>query len=378
MSFKNKSIDKNATQYVKNNNNNNNNQNISKNKFLLLDDDSENETCEEISHDIDKNKNNENGFITAKKKSKFDNFETFGGNDKHANTNSSFEKKTQGFSKFAKDGKKSNFSVSENEDVPQFKKSSFGSNLSQFDSTNDENQWKEINVKKQKFKKDFEIENYEEKQVIYEDENFDDDSNDKQLYIETKTLSQDVGNNIFLHCPWTVWTHKESCTDWTEKSYTNVYEIDSIGKFWRFFNNFHLFDKRENQFFIMRKKIKPIWEDNENRKGGIYSIRFDSYSKPGRIDVGTEFMISICLLIMNESFLLNNEEINGISYAAKSRSVFIKIWHKNASTKMEDLIPRSLIMKYDQVLRSLDRSHYSKKSENKLTTKCYEIRPNDE
>lgn len=200
---------------------------------------------------------------------------------------------------------------------------------------------------------------------------------DKQLYVETRLSAQDMGNNMFLHCFWTVWTHKEDCADWTEKSYTSVYEIDSIGKFWRFFNNFHLFDKKENQFFIMRKKIKPIWEDNENRKGGICSIKFDSFSRPGKIDVGTEMMISVCLLIMNETFLLNNSEINGISYANKNRSVLIKIWSKNYTTDMPNEIPTSLMIKFDTVLRNMDRSHFGKKTENKISIQYKPIKPED-
>ena len=129
----------------------------------------------------------------------------------------------------------------------------------------------------------------------------------------------------------------------------------------------------------MRKKIKPIWEDNENRKGGIYSIKFDTYSRPGKIDAGTEMMMCICLLIMNETFLLNNSEINGISYAIKNRSVFIKIWSKNYTTNMPDKIPTSLMIKFDNVLRSLDRtSHYGKKSENKISVMYKPIRPEDE
>lgn len=255
------------------------------------------------------------------------------------------------------------------------------------ESNTDGDTWEQVGIRKQKQRRESDQEG---KQLYTEDAHNTNETNDeletecfqttdKQLYVETRMSALDLGNNMFLHCPWTVWTHKENCDDWTEKSYTNVYEIDSIGKFWRFFNNFHLFDKKENQFFIMRKKIKPIWEDNENRKGGIYSIKFDTYSRPGKIDAGTEMMMCICLLIMNETFLLNNSEINGISYAIKNRSVFIKIWSKNYTTNMPDKIPTSLMIKFDNVLRSLDRtSHYNKKSENKISVMYKPIRPEDE
>lgn len=286
-----------------------------------------------------------------------------------------------GLSKFAT---KSIFTKFSNTSTAKFG----SSNVNIHEQCEQDENWETQVIKKSKNRKDehdgkqiYEETQYEQhtEEKQYEQCDQNDTNTNEQFYVESRLSSQDMGNNMFLHCPWTVWTHKENCDDWTEKSYTNVYEIDSIGKFWRFFNNFHLFDKKENQFFIMRKKIKPIWEDNENRKGGICSIKFDSFSKPGKIDVGTEMMISICLLIMNETFLLNNEEINGVSYDVKNnRSVLIKIWSKNYTTNMPDKIPTSLMIKFDTVLRNIDKSHYGKKIENKISIRYKPIKPDDE
>lgn len=204
--------------------------------------------------------------------------------------------------------------------------------------------------------------------------------NDKQFYIEAKNPIVDYGNKHYLHNKWTVWVHRSENSDWTETDYTHVFDIDSIGTFWRFFNNFHLFDKSKNQFFIMRNKIKPIWEDNENKKGGICSIKFDCYSKPGRIDVGTEVMILVSLLVMNETLISNGEEINGISYSIKNKSVFIKIWYKTFETNgkevdMKGKIPETLRLKINSVLRSLERGGFGKKSENEVSIWQKPIKP---
>jgi len=94
---------------------------------------------------------------------------------------------------------------------------------------------------------------------------------EKPLYLEN-ALNVDLGNNNYLNSIWTVWVHKTDCIVWTEQSYKNIYTIDSVGSFWRFFNNFHLLDKNAYQFFIMRNQTKPIWEDNDNKKKEVYVL----------------------------------------------------------------------------------------------------------
>ncbi len=202
------------------------------------------------------------------------------------------------------------------------------------------------------------------------------EEDNKQLYIENVDNVNELGNNMFFNSPWTVWVHKSDCQVWTEDSYTNIYVINSIGSFWRFFNNFHLLDKVRNQLFIMRNKVKPIWEDNENRNGGICSVKLDCYSRQGKTDVGVEAMICLCLLIMNETFIPNNnDEINGISYSIKNRSVLIKLWCKNFNTKITEKIPTGFFNKLDSILKGMDKYSFGKKADNKLSIRYTQIKP---
>jgi len=200
---------------------------------------------------------------------------------------------------------------------------------------------------------------------------------EKKIYVDASDSSNEMGNTMFLHSPWTVWIHKADCQVWTEESYTNIYLVNSIGSFWRFFNNFHAFDKVRNQFFIMRNKIKPIWEDNDNRNGGICSIKLDCYSKQGRIDIGVEIMMCICLLVMNETLIQSNEEINGISYSIKNRSVLIKLWCKNFTHKIAEKLPIGLFSKLDTMMRNMDRGNFNRKqlTDNKISIRYTQIKP---
>lgn len=242
---------------------------------------------------------------------------------------------------------------------------------------NDDNldEWIPSVVKKKKYKNEVrdKMEN-QEREKIY--------GSTKELYIENVDNVDnmvDMGNDIFLNSMWTVWTHKYDCDVWTEDSYNNIYVINSIGTFWRFFNNFKLFDKTRNQLFIMRNKIKPIWEDNENRKGGICSIKMDY---KGHGDLGSDVMTCISLLIMNETFIQENDEINGIAYSIKNGSVFIKIWCKNYSFDILKKLPFPLFNKLRSMITVTDNSnkykyskHNNKRNDYGLSIYYFEIQP---
>ena len=206
---------------------------------------------------------------------------------------------------------------------------------------------------------------------------------EKPLYLDLETGSEsneEFGNNEYLNSSWTVWIHKVDCKVWTEQDFKDIYVINSIGSFWRFFNNFHLLDKTTNQFFIMRNQIKPIWEDNDNRRGGTCSIKLDCYSKYGKMDVGSEVMTCICLLMMNETLIPSTNEINGISYAIKNRSVYIKIWCKNGKNDITESLPVVFFSKLNMLFKASDRgNNFGKhKCESKISLLWSLIKPEDE
>jgi hypothetical protein len=170
--------------------------------------------------------------------------------------------------------------------------------------------------------------------------------------IKTEYTDEEMGNSKFLNSSWTVWVHSVECTKWTEDSYEFIFTIDSIGSFWRFFDNFHKLNKSKYHFFIMRDKIKPVWEDNYNRNGGICSYKANLHNKNNKDDDGSAIMISMCLLILNETFIKQtpDNKINGISYSLKNMNCIIKIWYSNWNDNMEERIPINLEKKIKTIL----------------------------
>ena len=105
----------------------------------------------------------------------------------------------------------------------------------------------------------------------------------------------------------------------------------------------------------MRDHITPIWEDINNRDGGICSIKIDYYTKINRNEIGSEIMISLCALIMNETFIQNSTCINGISYSIKNKSIYIKIWINNLNEQnIIEKLPINMLNIIDNIIKKED------------------------
>jgi hypothetical protein len=175
---------------------------------------------------------------------------------------------------------------------------------------------------------------------------------------ETELFENTCGKNKYLNSPWTVWVHRnDDMEDWSDKSFKDIHVIDSISTFWEFFNNFHKINK----------------EDNQYRKGGTCSLKIDCYDRNNKFDIGCEFMMCFCLLIMNESLMQDNNEINGVSYSIRHRSIYIKIWTRDFNYNIEDKIPKNLLTKFNNVVRA----NVYKKFDNYISIIYKPIKPED-
>jgi hypothetical protein len=196
----------------------------------------------------------------------------------------------------------------------------------------------------------------------------------KQMYDENKSYG-DVGNDKKLNSYWTVWIHKINSTDWTLSGYQKIYVINSIGSFWRFFNNFQLYNTYQNQIFIMREEVAPIWEDVNNKFGGICSIKIDSIQKGMRTDLSTEVFNLISLLVMNETFVAQDKKINGISYSVKKRSSLIKVWTKSYSPEHDFIkdLPVPLMNKFNVEMQKQSKNVLN--NDGKISIQYKQIKP---
>ena len=138
-----------------------------------------------------------------------------------------------------------------------------------------------------------------------------------------------------LNNPWVIWYHNPSDNNWDIKSYVNVFEINNLDDYCRFQNSRkHLPSLDTSMFFMMRKKsdyeyIYPMWEDDNNKKGGCWSFKISSDSLDKIWDVLSSYLVGENIGNNYD----NSMKINGISFSPKKGFSIVKIWNKNSENK---------------------------------------------
>lgn len=116
---------------------------------------------------------------------------------------------------------------------------------------------------------------------------------------------------------WTLRAHLPHDTDWTPKSYKNIFTMSSVEEAITITETLPEILVKNCMLFIMREGIKPIWEDVKNRNGGCFSYKVINKNV---YDVWREFTYALVgnTISTNESFVAS---VNGITISPKKTFV---------------------------------------------------------
>lgn len=135
-----------------------------------------------------------------------------------------------------------------------------------------------------------------------------------------------------LHSEWTLYVHLSKDSDWSISSYKVVQTVDNIGNMFALLNNIPLVFYEKSMIFYMKDNIKPVWEDEHNRKGGCISFKIMS----NELDMNLLFK-NICYAISTNTFSTNKEymnSINGVTISPKKNFHIIKLWLNNKDNSL--------------------------------------------
>ena len=138
---------------------------------------------------------------------------------------------------------------------------------------------------------------------------------------------------------WSLWTHELYDTDWSIDSYKMLCSIHKISDFWRLYNNLNKMKIKYMHYFLMRGDIKPIWEDEKNRDGGICSLKVE-------IENSLELFEYLSVRIVLNKLTDDPMDINGISISPKNNWILIKIWNGNSSNDLSVILQDNVLDKY--------------------------------
>jgi hypothetical protein len=151
--------------------------------------------------------------------------------------------------------------------------------------------------------------------------------------------------SIKLNNIWVLWSHDLHNNNWDIDSFNKIYEFNTINDFWRLYNNFNILGGlNKKNFFLMKKDIKPIWEDDKNKNGGTCSMKIP-------ITKSLDMWTDLSMYIIGETFIdckIKMDDINGISICSKNIWSIIKIWNSNSDNDTSKELPDDFLKKFNK------------------------------
>lgn len=138
----------------------------------------------------------------------------------------------------------------------------------------------------------------------------------------------DLDNN------YTLWMHMLYDNDWSINSYKKIYTFNTIEKAACLIENLNSEIIEKTMIFLMKNDIKPIWEVEENKRGGCFSYKittcyvYELWKKMSYMLIGNS--------LIDDDIIVKN--INGISISPKKNYCIFKIWINDVTNFKESSI----------------------------------------
>ena len=133
---------------------------------------------------------------------------------------------------------------------------------------------------------------------------------------------------------WTLWAHLPHDTDWSIKSYKQIFTVSNVEETIAITETLPPILVQNCMLFWMREGIKPTWEDPKNRNGGCFSYKVINKQV---VDVWKTLMYALC----GETLCINPKYrhlLNGITISPKKNFCIIKIWLADCSVQDPEII----------------------------------------
>lgn len=159
-------------------------------------------------------------------------------------------------------------------------------------------------------------------------------------YLDESGNSLSQVDEYVLNSVWNIWYHHQK-NSWKLESYKKIFNIKNIKDYWIFNNNFDLFGGINSQhYFMMRNDIAPIWEDEQNKNGGCWSIKIP-------LEKSYELWVKLTMYIIGETLTSKSNLINGISICAKNNTTsVVKIWINDNNHSSIQNLPVEILNEY--------------------------------
>ena len=140
------------------------------------------------------------------------------------------------------------------------------------------------------------------------------------IIMTTDTSRIEEYNN--LSDKWTLWAHLPHDTDWSIKSYKNIYTTSTVEETIAITETLPPILVQNCMLFWMREGIKPTWEDEKNRNGGCFSYKIINNTVS---ESWKELTYSILGNTISKQISFA-DKVTGFTISPKKNFCIIKIW----------------------------------------------------
>ena len=142
----------------------------------------------------------------------------------------------------------------------------------------------------------------------------------------------------YLSNKWTLWAHLPHNTDWSIKSYVEVYTFGTVEETIAVTETLPPVLIENCMLFLMKEGIKPTWEDPQNRNGGSFSYKV-SNKNVAKVWRDLTYLV-VGQTISNQTSYVN--KVTGITISPKKNFCIIKIWMADCSNQNPSVVTNEL------------------------------------
>lgn len=152
-------------------------------------------------------------------------------------------------------------------------------------------------------------------------------------------LATKTGEYHDLSETWCLWAHLPHDTDWSLKSYKNIYTLSNIEETIAIMETLPETLVKNCMLFLMRDGINPTWEDPRNRQGGCFSYKV-SNKHVCNVWKELSYVLVGNTISNNDDFVAN---VSGVTISPKKNFCIIKIWMSSCAYQNPGIITDEIV-----------------------------------
>jgi len=144
------------------------------------------------------------------------------------------------------------------------------------------------------------------------------------------TSSLAPGSRHPLQCRWALWYLKGDRTkDW-EDCLKQVALFDTVEDFWALYNHIQPASGLTwgSDYYLFKEGIKPMWEDENNVKGGRWLVVVDKQKRNVKLD---QYWLELMMAIIGEQYEEYGDFICGAVVNVRQKGDKVALWTRDAN-----------------------------------------------